>query len=290
MSFSIQASTQERVRIVDVEASRLGDHANAIEEMYDDELDVILIRDAFDRATLAALGDQVARADSGLDWVRPNPPEMEGEDIRVLGLPLTPSGKTPSGPTLDAYLDSATSYRSAVDRLFDAAGFDPRRQFEKVLGALSGGRPVGPPQTGDGRAYAPYTVRLLRDGQGIGVHHDYHFDLPACKELAAGLDTRMSLSFFAPLGVPEAGGELYVYALTLENPDKPSRADGRWDADVIGERFHHLRLTPRVGDLIVFASGRCLHQVTPVVGPAPRITLGGFLAFDRERTRAEYWS
>jgi len=276
------------VRIVDLDAAELAG-SNAIEAMYDDELDVVLLRNVFPREPLAEVGRRLAAGEGGLDWLRPNPAELEGEDIWVLGIPLTPSGTAPRGPAIGDYLDSADAYRAPVESLF-GAGFAPRAAFEGALGRIAGGRPVELPRRADGRAYAPYTVRLLAEGQGIGVHHDYHFGLPAYAELTAGLDKATSLSFFAPLAVPQAGGELFVYALTLANPDKPELPNGRWDPDAIAGRYHHLELIPQVGDLIVFASGRCLHRVAPTVGATPRITMGGFLAFDGARGRVLYWS
>ena len=39
-----------------------------------------------------------------------------------------------------------------------------------------------------------------------------------------------------------------------------------------------------------FPSARLLHRVAPVAGPRARITLGGFLALDRDRERVLYWS
>jgi hypothetical protein len=46
----------------------------------------------------------------------------------------------------------------------------------------------------------------------------------------------------------------------------------------------------RSGDLIVFNAGKHVHRVTPVEGSRPRLTLGGFLTVDRERTRLAFWS
>jgi hypothetical protein len=42
--------------------------------------------------------------------------------------------------------------------------------------------------------------------------------------------------------------------------------------------------------MFVFASGRCLHRVAPVVGPTARITMGGFLALDKSHARVLFWS
>jgi len=45
-----------------------------------------------------------------------------------------------------------------------------------------------------------------------------------------------------------------------------------------------------VGDLFLLASGRCLHRVNRIGGPQSRVTMGGFLAMDKNRSRVLYWS
>ena len=156
---------------------------------------------------------------------------------------------------------------------------------------MAGGKPaLTPPEAGPREAFAPYTLRLLREGHGIGVHHDHHFSLKIYEALRADADDSRVLSFITPLSLPIAGGELIVYGLTLDNPDKPALPNGRWDHLAIERRFDCAVLTPAVGDLVIFASGRCLHRVAPVVGDRPRVTLGGFLALVRYRDRVLYWS
>lgn len=56
------ASTADRVvRSIDVAATDVGAVSNAIEDMYDDVLDVIVIRNAFDRERLSAAGEALDR-------------------------------------------------------------------------------------------------------------------------------------------------------------------------------------------------------------------------------------
>lgn len=281
--------SKRTVRVVEVDADRLTGCPSGIEDIYTDQYDVLLIRRAFERDILESIGKIINGGKLDLDWIHPNPPEMEGENIQVLGMPLTPTGKTPMGPELNSYLDANDQYRNMIDKLCGEQ-FQPQQAIETILSKISGGRRVEVPGTGNQRDYATYTVRLLHDGQGIGVHHDNHFSLPVYAELAAQASTETALSFITPLSVPQTGGELVVYALTLDNPDKPMLPNGRWDPVKVAERYHHVELAPEIGDLVVFASGRLLHQVTPVVGPVPRITMGGFLSFDRDWKKVWYWS
>ncbi|ESA38703.1 hypothetical protein N836_30770 [Leptolyngbya sp. Heron Island J] len=159
------------VRVIEIDFAQIEDFPMALEDLYLDQIDVLLVRRAFcpKRSRLAD-----SRAESGavdLEWLQTNSSEIDGENIRVLGVSLTPSGKSPTGQSLDTYLDKNRLYREMIDRLFDPS-FNPQHEIERVLGKISGGRPVEIPCSIDGRSYIPYTVRSLHHGQGIGIHHD----------------------------------------------------------------------------------------------------------------------
>lgn len=197
------SSTADRVvRSIDVAATDVGAVSNAIEDMYDDVLDVIVIRNAFDRERLSAAGEALDRAGSDPGWARPNE-KMPVEDIQLLGTdtPATPTYQAPRGASLDAYLESAKRHRAATESVFDA-GFDAAEEFRRVLGAFSGGRPVDIAVNFDGRQYVPFTIRRLVDGRQIGIHHDYHYPLDLYKDLATRLDTRTLISFVVTLQRP----------------------------------------------------------------------------------------
>ena len=279
------------VRFLDVPAADVARAADAIEDFYEDRLDVLVVRGAFDRTPLSEAGERLDRDDSGRAWARPNQ-KMPVEDIQLIGTdtPATPTYQTPKGPSLDAYLESAARHRGAVDGLFDTT-FHPDREIPRVLAQFSSGRPLDVPRASDGRAYAPLTVRRLTDGKQIGLHHDYHYPLPLYSELAPRLDTRTLVSFVATLQSSDRGGELVVYAVTPDTPNAPKMANGwTWDLEAIERGFDHRRFTIGAGDLFLLASGRCLHRVTPIVGPRARVTMGGFLALDRARQTILYWS
>ena len=139
--------------------------------------------------------------------------------------------------------------------------------------------------------FSPFTVRRLTEGKGIGLHHDYHYPLPVYNDLAPQLDTRILVSFVVALRKPDAGGELVVYRVSRDTPNPPKQANGwAWDLEALEQRFPAAKFTTDVGDMFVFASGRCLHRVAPVVGPRARITMGGFLALDKAGSRVMFWS
>lgn len=285
------AATRRLVRSAEVNAAAIGGMADAILQMYDDQLDVLIVRNALPAAPLAAVGDQLDREDHNPGWARPNE-KMPVEDIQILGTdtPATPTYQSPGGATLDAYLESAERHGSEAQDVF-APGFEATAKVTELLGRFAGGRPVTIAHAADGRSYVPFTVRRLTNGKQIGLHHDYHYPMALYNELAPTLDTRTLISYVALLRRPDAGGELCVYAVTPDTPDPPKMPNGfSWDLAAVEQRFDSARFTLDVGDFFLLASGRCLHRVAPIAGPRARVTLGGFLALGKDRDRVYYWS
>ncbi len=281
---------RKSVRSLDVDARDASAVTNAIEEMYDDALDVIVVRGALDAATLAEVGEQLDSGACKVAWSRPNE-KMPVEDLQLLGTdtPATPTFQAPRGASLDAYLSSAATHGSEAAAVFD--GFDAAREIRAVLGRFSGSRPVELPRASDGRDYLPFTIRRLVDGKQIGIHHDYHYRLDLYRELSQQVDTRTLISYVATLQAPQAGGELFVYGATSDNVDLPKLANGySYDLPAIEEHYDRARIATGAGDLFLLASGRCLHRVGRISGPQARITMGGFLALDKSHERVLYWS
>ena len=274
------------IRSIDVNGADLSPVRDGIQDLYEGRLDVIMIRAAFPPDVMAAVGERLDRNDSDPGWDRPNQ-KNPVEDIQLIGTPATPTYKAPQGPTLDGYLESADAAQSSARAIFGS--FSPAAQFERVLSGLAGGRPVEIPLTPEGRPFAPFTIRRLTEGKGIGLHHDYHYPLPIYDGLAPQADTRTLVSFVVALRKPIAGGELFVYPVPLDLPDPPKKG-WSWDLEAVERRFPVARFVTEPGDMFVFASGRCLHRVAPAVGPAARITMGGFLALDKAGKRVLYWS
>lgn len=286
------AATERRlIRSAEVNAAAIGDMSDAIAQMYDDQLDVLIVRNALPAGPLAAVGDLLDREDKNPGWARPNE-KMPVEDIQILGTdtPATPTYQSPRGATLDAYLESAERHSAEAQDVF-APGFDPAARVTELLGRFAGGRPVIIAHAADGRSYVPFTVRRLTNGKQIGLHHDYHYPMALYNELAPTVDTRTLISYVAVLRRPDAGGELCVYAVTPETPDPPKLPNGfSWDLDAVERRFDFATFTMDVGDFFLLASGRCLHRIAPIKGPRARVTMGGFLALSKDRDRVFYWS
>ena len=287
----MMATGRRTVRLLDIDAADSMRARTAVDDMYNDVLDVLVVRKAFDPKVMEAVGTQLDRGDRNPGWARPNE-RMPVEDIQILGTdtPATPTYSSPRGASLDDYLASAARHGAAASSVFEGP-LDPNEALPRVLGGFAAGRPVEVPRAADGRAYVPFTIRRLVDGKQIGPHHDYHYKLSLYEDLAPRLDTRTLVSFVVTMLAPERGGELIVYGVTPQTPDPPKLANGfSWDVAAVEQRFDSATVVTAPGDLFLLASGRCLHRVSPIGGPTARVTMGGFLALDRDGDRVYCWS
>jgi hypothetical protein len=288
---SVPAPVRRSVRFVDVDVDDAASVANGIEDLYDDRLDAIIVRRAFSPELLAETGRMLDSDDSDRPWARPNE-KMPVEDVQLLGTdtPATPTYAAPRGGSLEDYLAGAAKFRPAMEQAFDSS-FVPGDEFQRVLEKFAGGRPAEVPLSADGRSYLPATLRRLVDGKQIGIHHDYHYRLAMYEELVQKVDTTTLVSFVATLQAPDAGGELFVYGVTPDTPGAPKMPNGfQWDLAAIEAQYDFAKFDVGAGDLFLIASGRCLHRVAKIEGPHARVTMGGFLALDKDRQRVLFWS
>src|SRR6185369_11345 len=109
------------IRSVDLHARDLATVSDGITDLYEDRLDVIMIRGAFSRDAIAGVGDELDRNDRDPGWTNPNA-RIPSEDIQVIGTAATPTYSTPQGPTVDAYIEGAQKVQSSAKTLF---AFDP---------------------------------------------------------------------------------------------------------------------------------------------------------------------
>ena len=72
MTDAATITERRKIRSADVNAADLGSATEAITQMYDDQLDVLIVRGALAAAPLAAVGNQLDRDDRDPGWARPN--------------------------------------------------------------------------------------------------------------------------------------------------------------------------------------------------------------------------
>lgn len=275
------------IRAADVDAGDPDSHRDAIEEIHQDRLDVLVLRQAFPEELREAILARLA-SDRDLPWLRPNS-SGPSADLHVLGNAATPSFNTPGGPTIDGYFEDAEHYTRLYDQLL-AHGPDRTDAIEALLDRVAGGRDVDRLVTPDGKRFAGCTIRSLPEGQRFIVHNDgRHYQLPVYKDVTGDLDTSTCLSFVVLLQAPDAGGELIVHGLT-DADQVPRLASFMPDGEAIKSRYRSHTVAMNAGDVVLFAAGRLYHHVAPVIGPRPRITLGGFLTLDRAHQKVIYWN
>jgi hypothetical protein len=238
------------------------------------------------------------------------------EDISRVLSRLTRKGPFPGSPFGDVliygpalyicdaditqYCEEAVKFRKDCRQIF-SGGADFETRLTEVLGAMSSGSPVELPVTPDGYTYTPTTIRVLETGQEMGWHFENQFlhCTPGYRHLETIVEPDDHLSYFAVLSAADAGGELVLYDLEwseTEWPDKEhggTRKNGLVNGKLISsvmEDYDKMYLSPEAGSLVVFDAGRILHRVSAVEGSRRRITVGGFLAFSKNREKLFYWS
>ena len=273
-------------RCIDTPVGATSALSNAIEDMYDDALDVAVVRGAWAPTDLVAVAATLDRGEVDPGWKRPNA-SMPPDDIQVLGTAATPTYATPRGPTLEAYMEDADWYDRTP--LFGKA-FDPASAITGALSRHTGGRPVESP---DPRPTAVLTFHRAETGRGQGhrlasrsAHVVGHVQgRRACPRHENAGQLRLHAAG------PRRRRELCVYDCAPDTPDPPKLPNGfSWDLAGVEARFGSVKIDTGAGDLFFFPSARLLHRVAPVSGGRARITLGGFLALDKSRERVLYWS
>jgi hypothetical protein len=217
---------------------------------------------------MRAVAERLRSGEPAFDRTRAYDGSSANAATEVLGLMLVPSELHPRGPELEIYRAHAARFRTACAALFDAQG-DFEARVSGALSVLGGGARVEVARFDDGHPYTPATIRVMPEGCGAPRHRDHCPDTPCYAQLREAFDLGCQYSYYVPITLPEAGGELRI-----------AHGSGELSS-----------LTPGAGDLIVFAGNRFEHEVLPAVGKEPRRTIGGFAAFERGAMDAlGFWS
>lgn len=269
------------LRIVEIDVSRVVEHADAIARIVDGSIAGVIVRGVLDPGRVAELVRCLERDGGSLPTFRP--PVFKGY---VLGKPLVSASDG-----LRGYLDEAERFCAGCAAIFDEYPRFERRVHE-TLASLAGGRPVSVPRGADGRSYLPATVRVLIEGDRLPLHYENEtLRSPVMEALLPSLDPSTLMSFYVPLATPRSGGVLRLFRThCLEGGDSLIEQHGGEErARPYFERQGFALVLPGIGDLLIFDGGRWYHDVTPVEG-GTRWTLGGFLAVTRDHHAVHYWS
>ena len=280
-----QASRGPLFQIVETDLAALHRHGDVVGAIRRRELDGIIIRGAFDADRMREIDHTLEHTRLGFREMPPQRGPAAWTFRYLLGMTLVMAGAE-----LGSYFTMAENFTTSCRQLF-TGGPDFEGRVAELFGLVSGGRPVAVPAGPQGERYTPATIRVLPPGSAIELHCDNHLAHHASyQHLRTLLDIDHQMSYFVPLSVPEAGGELVLY-------DRAWRPDDDADTEYVYEKptstvAGQARMTvcPGVGDLLIFAGGTIYHEVTRVAGPATRRTIGGFLACSLDDRWVGFWS
>ncbi|NEQ07035.1 MAG: hypothetical protein F6K37_14140 [Moorea sp. SIO4E2] len=201
------------------------------------------------------------------------------------------------GHQLDRYFDDAQVFKEECERLFDPE-YNFQSHLENLLLKISGDRQVKVPQGPLGQFYSPVTIRYVQPGGAIAPHcESLYFEAkkPEFKHLHQLAEETTQFSFFMPMALPEAGGNLMLYDLDWEESNHNSNGQSSQANFRTFLASRELQTAPNqvnvaIGDLIIFDAGRIWHCVSEVRGTNPRLTIGGFICFSQDDRTVYYFS
>jgi hypothetical protein len=254
--------------------------ADALRRIGDGGLAGVLVRGAFPRHAMAAVAERLA--DPSIARIQPHPDAQERHVGRLLQW---------AGADRRGYHAEARRFEATCATLFD--GWPPYRPtIEACLGALAGGRRVSLARATSGDELGTSTIRIIDDGARLPLHFDnQQIPFEGYDDLRGRVDLTGLASFFLVIQRASGGGELVLYGRTWGPSDNDFSRPDLGAILVEDARQSERRVVPlEEGDLLVFGAGRILHEVTPVAGMTPRLTIGGFLAFGAEGDEVVYWA
>lgn len=254
-----------------------------LRRLHDDALEVLVVKGWYAPEVTAEGVRRLEQLGPHPLWQHRDHPDPKRPQTRVLGQPTSPSDVHRTGPARGPYFDDAQRFRDLLLELFP--GDQPfEARLVQLLSQLDPGTPVACADDGAGRRYGVATVRCMPRGFGLPPHaeNDY-MDIPIYDGLRERVQLPRVLSFFMPLAMPEAGGELVVHTRRWTGPS------GAGDLQKFLAEPHE-KVELGAGDVVLFPSGRIFHSVLTVRGERSRWTLGGFGAFTADTSRFLYWA
>jgi hypothetical protein len=264
--------------VLECDAANLEGARGALSRLHVDSearLDAIVVHAVYAAGACAHVADRLQRERHRLaprDYA-----DGSRRQVEVIGEPISPSDRHPSGPEPEQYFASAEPFRALCAAMFSPAPsfVDRRRDILAVLAGVPARQLVA-----GGRSYGSATFRHVPPGCELTLHcENLYADIPLLAPAARVADLQRTLSCFMPIVTPRAGGALCIYGT-----DAGAGSEG--PSDVTGSAT---TLFPQVGDLVVFAAGPRYHRVTRVEGDVARWTIGGFMAPSRDDAALWLW-
>lgn len=277
------------ISILDLSKLAITDSNNSINLLLNNEQTALIIRDVFPQELLARACGRLCSESMNELIGSPNRGMLGGE-LRTLGEAATPTFQALNGPSKTDYLLSAQRAQEWQSMMFDDVNMIGH--LSEVLSVLNQHKPVypAPLKSNPQETWLPFNYRILPPGTQIYSHHDCHYRLPIYSELHERYDRDTLLSWFLTAQTPSEGGCLTIYGLRSDDPNPPMLPTRFVDTEVLEREYHKIEFHLGVGDLVIFNSHQYVHRVTPVIGERSRITFGGFMTSDIDRSHAVFWS
>lgn len=192
-----------------------------------------------------------------------------------------------SAPGLPGYFAESADFHAKLEELFPRPGL--ATHVGALLAAMDGGAPfVAAPGPRAGERYMFTTLRGHAEGGYLPPHVDNEQALrPAFDHLRTLVELHMT-SFVLTLALPRGGGALEVFDYSVAPEQARLLSDDRAARPSL-EGLASVAFRVPAGSLIVLDSGRLLHRLTPVQGPARRWTACSFMARARDASATYCW-
>lgn len=179
-----------------IEANSLANYPDAVNQIYKDEIDGMLIKQVFTQ-------EEMLKAKHRLDNNSNRNQVGYGESF---GIVLLAKVNDPN-----EYFQNVAVYRSELNKIF-ATGYEAR--IEALLSKISGDRKVELASENN-QTYAPAQIRFIEPNKGGLIIHKgsqflQHQAFAHLREIAR---LQEHLSYFLIIDKPESGGELIIYDL-----------------------------------------------------------------------------
>jgi hypothetical protein len=264
-------------RLLEIDAAEAGAHPDAFEQLRASEVHGILLRDVYRPAEVAAVGERLVRHDP--PFVQTSFPEEFFSWFYGINLNL-------AHPDLVGYFEEAARFNEQLEALFPA-GRGAADYLAGLMQQLDGGRPfIAPPGVRPRQRYMFTTLRCHMEGGHIPAHVDNEFALRRSYRHLREMVEPPILSIVLALAEGEQGGALKIFNYRQDTAGD-FETSGPIDVELEGLESVSFRIPP--GSAIIIDSGRYLHEVTPVIGPAPRWTLCSFMALSRDHEAMYCW-
>ena len=267
-------------RTITINAADAGQSPHLLTRMRAQEINAIIVRQVYDRATCEAVSAQLEVGRH--DLLKTDFPAKFAAFFYGINLNL-------AHPDLREYFAESRKFREGLSRLFPG-DLDLQSRVTRLLSTLDQGCTyAAPPAPDPGNHYMFTTLRAHLTGGYIPPHFDdEQAERPSYRHLLSMVQKKL-FSFVLAFSQGEDGGALEIFNLQPQQDGQRiavgDRSAVKPNLDAV-ERVS-FRLDP--GDMIIFNSGRYLHRVTPVIGAKTRWTACSFMAESRTPGQVYCW-